>query len=477
LATRVLRAKDATYPELESGIAAIQQELNVQPEFPAAVQSAAEQDARRPRLPDLDLTQLEFLTVDPAGVMDLDQAMHLDTDGDGYVVHYAIADVMAFVAPGDAVDVESHERGESLYGANSKIPLHPQVLSEGAASLLPDEIRPAFVWTISLDPGGDVKEAKVERARVRSREKLDYVGVQRQLGQAQAGSTLALLETVGKLRIAKEAERGGVSLPMPEQEIDMVDDRCRLEFREMLPVESWNAQISLLTGFAAAKLMIDAKVGVLRTLPPAPEHEVRALRRTARALGIDWPNSMGHPEFIRSLDPSRPADAAMVVACTRLLRGAGYVAFRGQVPEQPEHAALASPYAHVTAPLRRLVDRYGLEICTALCAGSEIPSWVLDGMDAVPEVMRDSDRKSHAYENAVVNLIEALTLRARVGESFEGVVLEVEHDDEREGTVMIREPAVEASVVSTSPLPVGEDVSVKLTQADPATRKVRFTIP
>jgi exoribonuclease R len=476
VAQRVLRARDAAYDELRAGIATIQQELHVQPDFPATVQAAAEQDAASPRLPDLDLTHVEFLTIDPVGAMDLDQAMHLETDGDGFVLHYAIADVHAFVTPGDPVDAESHARGESLYGADSKVPLHPQVLSEGAASLLPGEVRPAFVWTIALDADGDLTSAKVERARVRSREKLDYAGVQKQIGQAPPGSTLDLLEKVGSLRMAKEAERGGVSLPMPTQEIDLDQDRYQLEYRAMLPVESWNAQLSLLTGFAAAGLMLDGKVGVLRTLPPAPEHEVRALRRTARALGLDWPNTMGHPEFIRSLDPSRPADAAMVVACTRLLRGAGYVAFHGQVPEQKEHAALASPYAHVTAPLRRLVDRYGLEICAALCAGEDVPAWVLDGMDALPDVMRDSGRRSHAYENAVVNLVEALTLRSRVGDSFEGVVLEVEHDDERKGTVMVRDPAVEAPVVSTSPLPVGEDVTVTLVEADPSTRTVRFEL-
>ncbi len=57
--------------------------------------------------------------------MDLDQAMYLERDGDGYVVHYAIADVAAFVDPGGAIDTEAHRRGETLYGADSKIPLHP----------------------------------------------------------------------------------------------------------------------------------------------------------------------------------------------------------------------------------------------------------------------------------------------------------------------------------------------------------------
>ena len=477
MATRVLRATDAAYPGLRSGIAAIQQELRVRPDFPPEVQEAAEQCAREPRLPDLDLTHLELVTIDPAGAMDLDQAMHLERDGEGYVVHYAIADVMAFVTPGDQVDLEAHRRGESLYGADSKVPLHPTVLSEAAASLLPDEVRPAFVWTIGLDADGTMTDAKVERARVRSRAKLDYAGVQQQINRAPDGSTLALLETVGKLRIAQEAARGGVSLPMPAQEVDMADDRCRLEYREMLPVETWNAQLSLLTGFAAASIMTEARVGILRTLPPAPEHEVRALRRTARALGIDWPNAMGHPDFIRSLDPSRPADAAMVVACTRLLRGAGYAAFDGHLPDQTEHAALASTYAHVTAPLRRLVDRYGLEICAALGAGTGIPAWVRDGLDALPDLMRESGHRSRAYENAVLDLVEALTLRGRVGESFEAVVLEVAHDDARHGSVMVRDPAVEAAVTSSAPLPVGEDARVTLAEADPATRRVRFSLP
>ena len=91
--------------------------------------------------------------------------------------------------------------------------------------------------------------------------------------------------------------------------------------------------------------------------------------------------------------------------------------------------------------------------------------------------MQKSGQRARAYENAVLNLVEALTLQPRVGETFPGVVIEHDHDDERKGTVMVREPAVEAPVSSQSPLPVGEEVSVTLATADPATRKVTFTIP
>ncbi len=107
---------------------------------------------------------------------------------------------------------------------------------------------------------------------------------------------------------------------------------------------------------------------------------------------------------------------------------------------------------------------------------SEVPSWVRDGLPELPRLMQESGRRAHAYEHAVLDLVEALTLQTRVGERFDAVVLEAEHDDERRGTVMLRDPAVEAKVVSQSPLPVGEDVTVTLAEADPATRKVRFEI-
>ncbi len=101
---------------------------------------------------------------------------------------------------------------------------------------------------------------------------------------------------------------------------------------------------------------------------------------------------------------------------------------------------------------------------------------MFDRLADLPEVMRDSGRRSNAYENAVLNLVEAASLEPRIGEQFQAVVTEVDHDDARKGTVMVREPAVEASVSSKSPLPVGEDVTVTLTDADPATRRVRFEL-
>ncbi|MCP3424155.1 RNB domain-containing ribonuclease [Nocardioides pinisoli] len=464
-----------TAQEMRDGIAAIQADLEVTPTFPEAVERAAAEAAAAPRLPELDRTDIPFVTIDPDSARDLDQAMHIERDGSGYVVHYAIADVAAFVTAGDPVDVEANRRGETLYGADSKIPLHPPVLSEGAASLLPDEVRPALLWTIKVDETGEGTDVGVERALVRSRAKLSYEGVQADLDAGRADELIGLLKEVGELRLAREAARGGVSLPLPEQElIENGDGHWELEFRRLTPVETWNAQISLLTGMAAASLMVYARIGVLRTLPPADPHDVQRLHRTARALGISWPAEQLYPDFIRTLDPAQPTHAAMIVACTRLLRGAGYVTFNGELPEQAQHSALASEYAHVTAPLRRLADRYAGEICVALCAGTDVPSWVVEAMAQLPDTMTESGRRANRYENAVVDLCEAELLKNRVGETFGAVVVEVDEKDPTRGDVTIQDPAIEAKVSGSTDLPLGDEVRVVLVQADPRSRAVSF---
>lgn len=474
---RVRTREDGVAAEsLRAGIAKIQSELGVSPEFPAEVEAAAASAAAAPRLPDLDRTDIPFVTIDPVGAMDLDQALHIERAGDGFVVHYAIADVAAFVTAGDPVDLEAHRRGETLYGADSKVPLHPKSISEAAGSLLPGEVRPALLWTIQVDETGEGTDVEVVRARVRSTERLDYEGAQRSIDEGSAGETLVLLQEVGELRLAREAARGGVSLPLPEQEVDVEDDHWHLEFRTLLPVEQWNAQISLLTGFGAASLMVYARTGLLRTLPPPDPHDVQRLHRTARALGIDWPAEQLYPDFIRGLDPHQPKHAAMVLACTRLLRGSGYVGFDGEVPADPQHAALASEYAHVTAPLRRLGDRYAGEICVALCAGTPVPDWVLLKLHELPETLATSGRRAHQYERAVIDLVEAGVLHDRVGEEFDGVVVDVDEDDARRGTVTLRDDGVEAALVGDKPLELGTAVTVTLARASVEERRVEFRV-
>ena len=117
------------------------------------------------------------MTLDPTSSTDLDQAFAIERSGGDLILRYAIADVGWFVADGDDVDREAWARGETIYMPDEKISLYPPVLSEGAASLLPDVDKPAILFIVRIDADGAARLDGVERAIIRSRAKLGYATV------------------------------------------------------------------------------------------------------------------------------------------------------------------------------------------------------------------------------------------------------------------------------------------------------------
>ena len=452
--------------------AAIRAEFAVPEEFPADVLADAEKRARQPVLPELDATDVPLVTLDPVGSRDLDQAVHLAARDGGYRVSYAIADVGAYVRLGGALDAEARRRGQTLYCPDRRIPLHPPVLSEGAASLLPDQLRAAVLWTIDLDADGEPVRVDLRRARVRSRAQLDYPSVQAQVDAGTLPEALALLPEVGRLLQQRGAERGAIELGTPEQEVMAAADGWTLALRGDLPVEGWNAEISLLTGRCAAALMLDGGIGLLRTLPPARSEDVDRLRLLAPALGVEWPADAGPGAAVAGLDLRRPGHAAFVEEAASLLRGAAYTPFDGAPPEQPLHSGVAAAYAHVTAPLRRLVDRFGTEICLALSAGREPAAELRAALPELPGLMTASDRRTREVERAVVDAVEAWLLRGREGQVFSAVVVDA---DNGKGTVALDGLAVRGRCEGAALTP-GTRVHVRLEAADVPGRSVRFRL-
>lgn len=477
----------AASERIRAGLAELRRRLELPDGFPPEVLAAAEDAATHGGLAGdraagrerVDLTDVDFVTIDPPGSTDLDQAVWVGTapgggsPGRGYVVRYAIADVAAFVALGDPVDLEARARGVTIYLPDGRIPLHPSALGEHAASLRAGEDRPALVWTIALDADGARREARLERAVVRSRAELDYPSVQRALdgltvdpSTAAASDVLSLLRAVGLRREEQERARGGVSLPLPDQEVLVHEDgSIDLAYRAPLPVEGWNAQISLLAGMAAADLMLDAGVGVLRTLPPPDGATLATLRTDAVALGVPWPPGASYAEVVRALDPTLAAHAAFATQAARLFRGAGYLHFDERDPEgavpvgtSAEHAAVAAPYAHVTAPLRRLVDRFANEVVLAHCAGREVPDDVRGVLADLPRLMGAARNRESRADGAARDLVEVELLAERAGQRLAAVVVGV---DERNVRLQLRDPAVLTRVPAEEPaLALGDEVAV-----------------
>jgi exoribonuclease R len=200
---------------LEDGLEALLAELGVDDGFSPDVLADAQRSAAEPDLPDRELLDLPLVTIDPPGSLDLDQALWLERRGNGFRVYYAIADVAAFVRPGSATDVETRRRGATVYAPHRRIPLHPTVLSEQAASLLPDGDRPAMVWQIDVDGDGTTTAAHVQRAMVRSRARYSYEQVHHDLLAGRGAEPFVGLARLGLLLQEAQRGRGGATLRIP----------------------------------------------------------------------------------------------------------------------------------------------------------------------------------------------------------------------------------------------------------------------
>lgn len=449
---------------LSSGLAAIRAQFSVPAGFPPQVLAAAE--AAAARVPDQhpDRTALPFVTLDPTRSTDLDQAFAIEPAGADILLRYAIADVAWFVADGDPLDREAWARGTTTYLPDGKAGLYPPVLAERAASLLPDGPRPAIVLTVRVAPDGTARLDGAERALIRSRAKLGYATVRPEdlpAGFAELARRMA----------AAELARGAARVDPPQQEIERDDaGHYHLGFRPQREPEEQNAALSLAANLAVAEALWQAGTGLFRVMAGPDARAERRLRETAHALALAWPAAMPLDRFEQGLDPLRPADAAFMLAVRRAGEGARYQPYRAG--ERPWHAALAATYAHATAPLRRLADRYVLRAVLALGSGQTVPAAVTEAFAALPKVMARAEARDGQIERAVIDLAEAALLAGREGDRFSAVVTDTGENGAR---IQLCDLPVIARVAAPGATP-GDRLDLRLAEANFEKRALRFEL-
>ena len=459
-----MKTLTAPLDALATGLAAIRQEFSVPEGFSPEVLNAAADAATRAPTQRADRTTTPFVTLDPASSTDLDQAFAIDRAGADLVLHYAIADVAWFVDDDGPIDREAWTRGETLYLPDGKASLYPPALGEAAASLLPDGPRPAVVFSVRIDPDGNARLDGAERAIIRSRAKLAYASVT----DADLPDGFAELST--RIRAAED-RRGAARVDPPEQALERGPDGVlRLAFRPRLESEDRNASLSLAANLAIADALLAHGTGLFRVMAGPDGAAIARLRHTAAAFSIPWPDSMPLDAFERGLDADDPAQAALMLAIRRAGGGASYAPYREGVV--PWHAAMAATYAHATAPLRRLADRYVVRAALAVANGQPVPDIVTSAFARLPKVMARADGLAGRIDRAVIDLAEAVLLEGRIGERFAAVVIDA---DDAGGHVQLCDLPVIVSVGGKGLTP-SRRVEATLTAVDPVARTTRFEL-
>ncbi|MEO6126428.1 MAG: RNB domain-containing ribonuclease [Ilumatobacteraceae bacterium] len=461
---KIVRVPADQRSAFSAGLEQIRNENDVPGDFPIEVLAAAEAATHQAFTDEhVDRTDVPFVTLDPASSTDLDQAFSLERGSGGdMVLRYAIADVPWFVRPDSPLDIEAWKRGVTVYLPDGRAPLYPPTMSEGAVSLLPDGPRPAVVFIVRIDGDGNAVLDGVERAIIRSRAKLAYETA------SAADLPKGFDEFAARIGVAED-RRGASRVETPEQEVEPAGDgKYNLVFRPRLSNEDSNAAMSLATNLAVADMLLAHHTGLFRVMAEPDERAIKRLRYTAKALHLDWSAAIELRVFERTLDPNLPRHAAFLLAIRRATGGADYAPYTEGVT--PWHAAMAATYCHVTAPLRRLADRYVIEATLAISAGKPVPDSVEAAFTTLPKVMDQADSKASRVERAAIDLIEAVVLSGQEGVVFDAVVTDT---DDRGARIQIVDPAVVARV-SAHRVEPGTELTVRLVSTDVAKRQVTF---
>ena len=219
---------------------------------------------------------------------------------------------------------------------------------------------------------------------------------------------------------------------------------------------------------AIADAMLAHKTGLFRVMSEPDAFKVQRLRNAAQALGLSWPASTSLRDYQRTLDPSNRQQAALMLEIRHAGSGASYQPYQEGVV--PWHEAMAATYAHATAPLRRLADRYVVRCALAISNGQPVPQAVTDAFTRLPKVMGRGDSRASQINHAAIDLAEAVMLRGREGETFKAVVTDLVDHGVR---VQLADMAVVATV-KASGLGQGDSLTLRLVSADPDQRSIVF---
>jgi ribonuclease R len=448
--TKVIGRPDVARDVIE----ALMYDRGLRRSFPAGVERAAKEAVERVADHDpggagrRDLRTLPTFTIDPATAKDFDDAISAEALGDdAWRIWVHIADVSAYVRPGSAIDREAYRRGTSVYVPGAVEPMLPEVLSNGACSLVPGQERLAV--TVELDlKGADVTRAAFYRSRIRSDERLDYDRVDRIFaGDERAEGAWAEPLDVARAasRALRERREAAGALAVESSEPEFAFGRGGHVESAVGSVQTESHQLiehlMIAANEAVARLLSEREVPTLYRIHERPEPSAaERLLEQLESLGVPTPPV---PESI-----APDAAAGVIAAASQLVAeeirrrgGRGRLGLTSLVlrslkqakysPENKGHAGLHSTaYAHFTSPIRRYPDLIcHRALLSAVGAGEEAPRATTLGEAA--EWTSGRERDAMQIERAADDVARAFLLERRLFEGDESR----EHDGEVIGLV------------------------------------------
>ncbi|MDD2701024.1 MAG: ribonuclease R [Sideroxydans sp.] len=340
-------------------------------EFPHDAKHQAERFA--PEVPPADyagresVKHLPLVTIDGETARDFDDAVYCESSGSGFRLVVAIADVSSYVKPGDALDTEAINRGNSVYFPRRVIPMLPEELSNGLCSLNPNVDRLCMVCDMHVSAEGEIGEYRFYPSVMFSHARLTYTQVADMLADPkgenaqQFAQMLPHINNLYKLFQAllhAREKRGAIDFETVETQM-IFNDQGKIE--KIVPVVRNDAhklieECMLAANVCAADFLKVHKHPVLYRIHEGPTPEkLETVREFFKEFGLqlgggDDPQASDYSALLKQIK-GRPDAGLLQTVMLRSLRQAVYA------PDNTGHFGLGyEAYAHFTSPIRRYPD-------------------------------------------------------------------------------------------------------------------------
>ena len=383
-----------------------------------------------------DATGETVLTIDPVDARDFDDAISLERLDNGHWrlgVH--IADVSHFVQPNTPLDREAQTRATSVYLPDRVIPMLPELISNGLASLQPNKVRFTKTVYIEFTAAGVRTHTEAHRAAIKSNKRLAYEQVDeyladpkawvRKLGK-QVHGLLGRMHELAMILRKRRFEHGALSMDMPDIQVDLDKNGKVIGAHAEVNTESHQIieEFMLAANEAVADMLAGKEIPFLRRIHESPvPRKLKALTEFVNEIGFETASLESRFEIQSLLDKvaGHPQEQAVHYALLRSMQRAVYS------PEPLGHFALASDcYCHFTSPIRRYPDLTVHRLLDAVIQGKP-PVSDFDALVTLGEHCSECEERAEKAERELIKVKLLTYLSDRVGEEMDAVVTGVEN--------------------------------------------------
>jgi ribonuclease R len=381
-----------------------------------------------------DVRALPLVTIDGETARDFDDAVYCEKSRSGFRLVVAIADVSAYVQPGDALDKEALNRGNSVYFPRRVIPMLPEELSNGLCSLNPDVERLCMVCDMQISAKGEIKKYRFYPSVMFSHARLTYTQVAAMLENPKGKEAkqyaavlphIQTLHTLFEVLLAAREKRGAIDFETVETQM-IFNENGKIERIE--PVVRNDAhrlieECMLAANVCAAGFLRDNKHPTLYRVHEGPTPEkLEAVREFFSEFGLqlgggDEPQAGDYAKLLKQVK-GRPDAALLQTVMLRSLRQAQYS------PNNEGHFGLGyEAYAHFTSPIRRYPDLLVHRAIKAVLSGGQYKP--KEKWDALGAHCSQTERRADEATRDVEAWLKCFYMRDHLGSVFNGTVSSV----------------------------------------------------